>query len=418
MIFTTTLAARKNTGFTNIGSTILSDTVTFNIVGLEDGRTWQWFIKANTTDADIDAIAGDTGTVDQGTEAITFSLPSANYTVGNTYYFALREFDGSESQEVIQVAFSIAQNAVLGQGTTSVNINPLFLPNFTTAERDAYTTGSNALLIYNTTTDQIEQYNPDTDNWGAFSGGGGISLDTDQDYVDNNLPKIVNSYFDNSVQRLPVSFTQFIPNGSFEWWNTGNTIPKGWTVQNATAARSTDTSTGTYSCQLTTNAFNDELFTSFPSDAGVYYTYTIAVKLVSGTGQVGLIAQENGGDFTEYANRTLSLTSDFQILALTFQKPDDGTNSVRIKIAQTDATATDTVIIVDEVMVQESNGLATAYLPLAIDDATADQVIYAPKTFDKTVTLNANIVIPNLPTSSVGLPSGALWNDSGTVKVA
>ena len=27
------------------------------------------------------------------------------------------------------------------------------------------------------------------------------------------------------------------------------------------------------------------------------------------------------------------------------------------------------------------------------------------------------IVLPNLPTSSAGLPSGALWNDGGTLKV-
>lgn len=171
MIYAINLTARKNTGFTNIGESIRSDTVTFNIQNLSKDRTYQWFIKPLTTTPDINAIAGDTGTVTTSTLSIEIALPSADFTVGSTYYFALREFDGTASQEVIQVSFTIAQNAVLGQGTSVLNISPLFLPNFTTTERDEIVTGSNALLIYNTTTDQVEEYDPTTDTWGAFGGG-------------------------------------------------------------------------------------------------------------------------------------------------------------------------------------------------------------------------------------------------------
>jgi hypothetical protein len=36
---------------------------------------------------------------------------------------------------------------------------------------------------------------------------------------------------------------------------------------------------------------------------------------------------------------------------------------------------------------------------------------------DDTATIGGTIVFPDMPTSSSGLPSGALWNDSGTVKI-
>jgi hypothetical protein len=36
---------------------------------------------------------------------------------------------------------------------------------------------------------------------------------------------------------------------------------------------------------------------------------------------------------------------------------------------------------------------------------------------DDTATIGGPIVFPDMPTSSSGLPSGALWNDSGTVKI-
>lgn len=172
MIYSKTLTAKRDVGFINVGEAVRSDTITFNITNLTLGNTFQWFVKANTNDADINAIAGDTGTVNQSSEAITFTLPTIDFTVGTTYYFALREFNGSSSQEVIQVAFTIAQNAVLGQGTSKLNISPLFLPNLTTVQRDAYPVSDNALLIYNTDDEQIQYYDPATSSWSVLSAGG------------------------------------------------------------------------------------------------------------------------------------------------------------------------------------------------------------------------------------------------------
>jgi hypothetical protein len=36
---------------------------------------------------------------------------------------------------------------------------------------------------------------------------------------------------------------------------------------------------------------------------------------------------------------------------------------------------------------------------------------------NNTITIGEKPVFPDMPTSSSGLPSGALWNDSGTVKI-
>jgi hypothetical protein len=36
---------------------------------------------------------------------------------------------------------------------------------------------------------------------------------------------------------------------------------------------------------------------------------------------------------------------------------------------------------------------------------------------NNTTTIGEIIVFPDMPTSAAGLPAGALWNDSGTVKI-
>ena len=187
MIFNQVLIAQQDTGFVSVGSAVASDTIIFTVTNLTKDYTYQWLVKEATTDPDNQALAGDNGTLTSDIQAVSFSLNITDFSVGETYYFALREFNQSlESQEVVQVSFSIAQNAILGQGTNPLNIAPLFLPNFTTAERDAYPTGTNALIIYNTTTDQVEQYDPTTDTWGAFGNtinwgdiGGTLSAQTD-----------------------------------------------------------------------------------------------------------------------------------------------------------------------------------------------------------------------------------------------
>ena len=66
---------------------------------------------------------------------------------------------------------------------------------------------------------------------------------------------------------------------------------------------------------------------------------------------------------------------------LTFTKPDDGTSSVRLKLAQSNATATDTVWLFDEVTIQEGADLATAFTTKPIDDTIDNQPIYGAKEF-------------------------------------
>lgn len=176
-IFEKTLIARNEQflGFSSIGQIISANSVSLKIRNIPYiSGNFQWFIKTNKTDPDNAAIAGDFGTLySTGILNINFDLVSGTFTIGSTYYLALRVYNNTDdSQEVIQITFSIAQNAVLGQGANILNIAPIFLPNFTTAQRNALGSSTSARLIYNTTTDQIEQYNPDTNTWSALSGGG------------------------------------------------------------------------------------------------------------------------------------------------------------------------------------------------------------------------------------------------------
>ena len=173
MIYFKSLIARQNVGFQSLGSAVSTDTVSLEVLQLETSDLYQWVVKANKTDLDANAISAGTGTIINNQVTATFSLTAADYTVGSTYFFALREINAnSSSQEVIQVSFTISQNAVLGQGTTTNNVSPLFLGNFTTTERNALVL-TKAVLIFNTTTSQIEQYNPSTSAWSALGGGGG-----------------------------------------------------------------------------------------------------------------------------------------------------------------------------------------------------------------------------------------------------
>lgn len=174
LIFTRSLKPRIDVDFATIGNAISSDTLKFRISNLKSGSTFQWYIKASKTDADIDAIAGDFGPITASTLSIHIPLPAIDYTVGNTYYFALREFDGGDSQEVIQVSFTISQNAVLGQGVSILNIHPLYLPEFSTVDRDLLTV-NRSVIIYNITNQRIEKFDPVTETWGPLEGGSGGS---------------------------------------------------------------------------------------------------------------------------------------------------------------------------------------------------------------------------------------------------
>lgn len=50
---------------------------------------------------------------------------------------------------------------------------------------------------------------------------------------------------------------------------------------------------------------------------------------------------------------------------------------------------------------------------------TADGSVFVNATTgDITLDANGNVILTGLPTSSVGLPAGALWSDGGTLKIA
>jgi hypothetical protein len=292
MIYAINLIARKNTGFTNIGESIRSDTITFNIQNLTKDRTYQWFIKPTTTTPDINAIAGDTGTIDQSTESITFALPSADFTVGSTYYFALREFDGSASQEVIQVSFTISQNAVLGQGTSVLNISPLFLPSFTTEERDEIITGGNALLIYNETNERIEKYDPITEEWGPLEGGGGASSWGDITGTLSNQTDLQNAL--NTKQATLVSGTNIKTINNESLLGSGNI-----TISGGGAVDSVNGQTGTVVLDA------DDI-----SDTATTNKYTTASDIsklagIEAGAEVNNISDTNATDLTDGGDTTL-----------------------------------------------------------------------------------------------------------------
>ena len=124
MQFNLTANSSNHLKFSKIGSAISTDTVTLTIKNLTVGGDYQWLVKSDVTDLDEDAIAGDFGEIENSTINILLPLPKANFDVGSTYYFALREFNGSASSEVIQVSFTISQNAILGNGTSILVLPP------------------------------------------------------------------------------------------------------------------------------------------------------------------------------------------------------------------------------------------------------------------------------------------------------
>lgn len=83
LIYTRSLKPRLDVNFASIGNAVSTDTIRFNINNLVSGRTYQWFVKSSTTQPDIEAIAGDFGTVTDSTLTIDIPLPTASYTVGS-----------------------------------------------------------------------------------------------------------------------------------------------------------------------------------------------------------------------------------------------------------------------------------------------------------------------------------------------
>lgn len=188
----------------------------------------------------------------------------------------------------------------------------------------------------------------------------------------------------SGVQRLGHSFLNFLSNGGFEYWNSGTTsAPDGWILQGSTVRRNDTYSSGTYSAELTFNAVDDNIYQSIPVFAQTDITAGLYYKVISGTGAVYCVLQEDGGSFTHYAQSFIDLTIDgtWKFCSVSATKPNDGVDAMRIKFAQADGTATDTVILVDEVMFQEGNNLSTAFTNNILDSETNNQQILGSKTF-------------------------------------
>jgi hypothetical protein len=201
------------------------------------------------------------------------------------------------------------------------------------------------------------------------------------------VPTFQNNQTYAGILRLGDSFNNFLSNASFEFWLNGTSVaPNAWTTQGSlTVARSAagNATTGQYSVVLNTTASDDKIYQDFTATSSVPYTLSLWVARTSGTGNASLIAQEEGGSFTEYVNVSCPTAATFSLCMATFTKPADGVNTVRFKFASESNTATTWQI--DEAMLQEGDHLATAFLPAYIDD-TNSQSIYGAKTFFSTTT--------------------------------
>ena len=112
------LIPSRDSGFRLIGASISSDSVNFVCIGLPfSSGSFQWVIKNNPSDPDNQAVAANFGTLTENKLSVTFDLVASAFTIGNTYYFALRLTNNNVTREVIQVSFKVGQNAVGGSNT-------------------------------------------------------------------------------------------------------------------------------------------------------------------------------------------------------------------------------------------------------------------------------------------------------------
>ena len=181
----------------------------------------------------------------------------------------------------------------------------------------------------------------------------------------------------NDTYRIRHSFNNFLNNSAFQHWFDGtSSAPTGWTLQNdVTIARSSTATIGDYSTQLTFGTANTgEFFQAFDSNTLVDYTFSAYVQRTSGSGNARLVAQENGGSFTEFVSVGLPTGAGWQLVTLTVQ-PSSGT-SLRFNIKSTDDVAS--TWLIDEVMAQESKGVATTWLPRYVDDTFGGDILGTP----------------------------------------
>ena len=212
----------------------------------------------------------------------------------------------------------------------------------------------------------------------------------------------------NNVTRLRFSDWNFISNSSFESWIAGiNVAPDGWYAGGTiTIARDSTPFQGTYSAAITFGAASDgELYAIFGANTEVDYTCSAYVTRVSGTGNARFVAQQNFGSYVEEVSVAMSITGGQQLVTLTFKPTTSGNH--RIAFKATDSVGS--VWRVDEVKVQESKQVATAWTPNFIDDSFA-QNIWGHKTFNAglTITNDTPLKLPTTKTPASSSAAGVL----------
>lgn len=236
--------------------------------------------------------------------------------------------------------------------------------------------------------------------------------------VDGSIAAYGDLQMRNGIQRVGHNDINVLSNASMEWWFNGTSVaPVGWTLGSSTCARSSTASSNTYSAQLTFNALNDSFYQAFQCNTNTWMTFTIFYQKLSGSGTTQLVAEENGADFTVYASATLDNTIDgtFRFTMVSFQKPNDGTNSVRFKLVQTSATGTDTVWLFDEAKAQEGKNLATAFTYNPVDDSVS-QGVYGAKTFFPGAYLDLGNQVWDV--KAFGAKGDATTDDSAAIQAA
>ena len=132
---------------------------------------------ARVTDSDID------GNTSLAYGQITFGREDANGTMNpvlnlayeDKWVVAVNE-TGSNFLEPQHLIFNTSGQLAVGTFTPGAKLDvagDIKVGSFTTAERDALT-GANGLILYNSTTNQLESY--ENGAWGATGGGGGASI--------------------------------------------------------------------------------------------------------------------------------------------------------------------------------------------------------------------------------------------------
>ena len=131
-------------GFTTLKKRIAGNKLKLRFLDLPESTTFQYVIKADITDADIDSKAANTFTTAAGqtSQDLDVDLIRTVFTAGDTYYIALQET--TNGQEEIQVKFEISGDAVLSEAGTIVN-------NFLSAE---YALSGNPIETTNKIVDQ------------------------------------------------------------------------------------------------------------------------------------------------------------------------------------------------------------------------------------------------------------------------